>query len=385
MNAEYEALVIGAGPAGLATSRQLARAGVTHLVVERGDSVGQTWVELYDSLILHTARRLSTLPDLPFPPGTPRFPGRLDFLEYLRTYARTFGLPVRLHVDVVGLRRDADVWRARAADGTELCARSVVVSTGIASGPYEPDLPGRDDFCGQVIHSRHYQRPGPFAGQRVLVVGSGNSAADISTELSRAGVAVTVAVRSGATVVPLTIAGIPIQYFGFALAPLPLGARRGVATAFGWAASLGRPSGLPRVPISECTGVPLIGTHLSHALRAGAIQLKTEVVGFVPDGVRFADGEAGSFETVILATGYRAAIGFLEGVVRRDSCGFPLRTDDVTSADEPDLYFVGHNPDVRGGLYRIGRDARLAAERVRSGLCGARQTTTERRLRRNGR
>jgi hypothetical protein len=196
---------------------------------------------------------------------------------------------------------------------------------------------------------------------------------------------VTIAVRSGATVVPLTIAGIPIQYFGFGLALLPLGARRALVTVVGRLAALGRPAALPRAPIARCTGVPVIGRHLPEALRAGAIRLKREVVEFVPDGVRFADGETASFDTVILATGYRAGIGFLGDAVRRDSCGLPLRTDDVTSADQPNLYFVGHNPDVRGGLYRIGRDAKLAAERVRSGLDGARQRATERGPRHNGR
>ena len=200
--AEYEALVIGAGPAGLATSRDLGRAGVdAHLVVERGSEVGQTWAHLYDSLVLHTTRRLSALPGLALPPGTPRFPRRLDYVGYLGKYARAFAVPLRLGTDIIGLRRHSNMWRARTAAGAELSARAVVVATGIASRPYVPDLPGRERFGGRVIHSAEYRRPGPFRGQRVLVVGAGNSAADISVELAHAGIGVTLAVRSGATVI----------------------------------------------------------------------------------------------------------------------------------------------------------------------------------------
>jgi hypothetical protein len=309
----------------------------------------------------------------------------LDFFDYLDAYARTFDLPIRPETNVVALRREAGLWSVRTAEGVDLSARSVVVATGVAAGPYAPELPGLDRFGGRVIHSRLYRRPEPFLGERVLVVGAGNSAADISTELARAGVAVTLSVRSGATVVPLSVAGIPIQYFGFALGPLPLGARRAIASLAGRLATFRSPGPLPHAPIAECTGVPVIGDHLTDALRTGALRLTGKVIELVPGGARFAGGETSPFDSVVLATGYRAAIGFLEGAIRRDSCGFALRVDDVTSADQPDLYFVGHNPDVRGSLYRIGRDARLAAKLVRSGPGGAQRRSTEREPRRYGR
>ena len=111
--------------------------------------------------------------------------------------------------------------------------------------------------------------------------------------------------------------------------------------------------------------------------------MKGGVTELVARGVRFTDNDVLPFDTIILATGYRAAVGLLDGSVQLDSCGFPLRTDEVTSADQPNLYFVGHNPDVRGGLYRIARDAALAAARVRSALDGTPRTPTERRQRRS--
>ena len=380
MTDDYDALVIGAGPAGLATSRELARRGVSHLVVERGGTVGQTWADLYDSLVLHTTRRLSALPDLAFPPGTPRFPTRLDLLGYLREYARRFSLPVQVDTPVVGLQRTSRHWTVRTSRGDTLAARAVVVASGIVSNPYEPPLPGRERFAGCVVHSAAYRRTAPFAGQRVLVVGAGNSAADIAVDLARDGIDVTLAVRSGALVLPLRVAGIPIQYLGFALAALPRRAQHAFGTAMRAASTLvGRRPILPPPPIRDCARVPVIGHHLAEALQCGRVRMKRGAVDLVPGAVRCADGDVLPIDTVILATGYRAAVGFLSGVARLDGCGFAMRTDAVTSADHPGLYFVGHNPDIRGGLYRIGRDARLAAARIRSSLDGTQRTPTERR------
>ena len=202
-----DALIVGAGPAGLATSRELSRAGVRHLVLERGDQIGQTWANLHDSLVLHTARRLSALPGLPFPRGTPQFPTRRGFLEYLQQYADELRLRVETSVEVAELRRRDSVWIARTSTGRDIEARAVVVATGIVSNPHVPEIPGRARYGGRVMHSVEYRRPDGFRGQRVLVVGAGNSAGDISVELAHAGADVTLAVRTGAAVLPREVVG----------------------------------------------------------------------------------------------------------------------------------------------------------------------------------
>src|SRR5687767_3224337 len=113
----FDTLVIGAGPAGLASSRALTLTGARHLVLERGSRPGQTWADLYDSLVLHTARPLSALPGLPFAKGTGLFPKRQDFVAYLEQYATRFAVPLRTHALVTDLRRESTVWRARLASG----------------------------------------------------------------------------------------------------------------------------------------------------------------------------------------------------------------------------------------------------------------------------
>jgi cation diffusion facilitator CzcD-associated flavoprotein CzcO len=382
----YDAVVIGAGPAGLATSAALSRERVQHAVLERGQQLGQTWANLYDSLVLHTAKGLSALPGLRFSRATPLFPSREDFLAYLHRYADRFQLPVETRADVASLTRANGTWTARTTAGVLVEARTVVVATGIVSNPYVPEISGRQRFGGRVLHSVEYRRPDGFTGRRVLVVGAGNSAGEISVELARAGADVTLAVRTGASIFPREIAGIPIQYFSVALASLPRTAQRIAAAMIQGVSALVRgPAVLPPPAVTNCPHVPLIGFHLADLLRDGTIRLKGGLAEFTSGGVRFTDESEQPFDAVILATGYRAAVGMMRNLIRLDECGFARRRDRVVSVDRPDLYFVGHNYDIRGGLFNISRDARLAAEGVTATLRDTSRTSTETPRRRHER
>jgi indole-3-pyruvate monooxygenase len=372
MPSAADTLIIGAGPAGLATSAALSRLGVAHLVLERGSQVGETWAHLYDSLVLHTARRLSALPGLPFPASTPRFPTRRDMVAYLQRYAEMFRVPVETRSEVTALVRADGRWIARTKTGAEFHARAVVLATGIVANPNVPDVPGRENYRGRVLHSVDYRRPDAFVGQRVLVVGAGNSAGEIAAEIARAGARVTVAVRTGAVVVPREIAGVPIQYFSLVIGALPRPAQRATASLMAWLSALVRgPAVLPAPPPARCPKVPIIGFHLVEAIHAGAIQVKGGLAAFTPDGVRFSDGSEDGFDAVMLATGYRAAVGPARDLIRLDDCGFGRRRDRVASLDQPDLYFVGHNYGIQGGLFNIGRDASIAARQIRRTRGGA--------------
>jgi indole-3-pyruvate monooxygenase len=366
-------LVIGAGPGGLATSRELRERRIQHLVLERGSAVGDTWANLYDSLTLHTGKHLSSLPGMSFPRTTPLFPTRPDFLDYLRSYSRRFALPVRTDVEVRELRREEDEWVATTSRG-ELRSRSVVVTTGIVANPRMPRLPGQEVFGGGITHSVAYRNPRPFVGRRVLVVGCGNSGGEIATELAAAGVEVDIAVRSGADVVPLTLFGLPIQYAAYVLTRLPPGARTVAARAMRkLSAARSGPRILPPSPYPPLTRIPLIGFHLVDAIRAGKVALRPGIDRLVPGGVRFTDGSEHPYDEIIMATGYAAAIDFLGGLVRRDERGFALRRDRVVSVDQPNLLFVGHNYDSTGGLHNIARDAPIAATALAASLSGARR------------
>ncbi|MFN8063096.1 MAG: NAD(P)/FAD-dependent oxidoreductase [Vicinamibacterales bacterium] len=361
-------LIIGAGPAGLGTAAELTRAGVAYRLLERGPTLAHSWANLYDSLVLHTGKHMSALPGLPFPRGTSLFPTRAEFLDYMRAYAAHFALLVDTNCDVRSLARVSpdepdSIWQATLADGRILHARAVVVSTGIIANPRVPHIPGRDAFGGRVLHSVDYRRPDEFRGRDVLVVGVGNSGGEIGAELARAGARVTVAVRSGTHVVPREIAGVPLQYLAHGMRKLPKPVRRWLIRQVQQMTV--RKRGAPVLPLpahGPLDAIPLIGFHLVDAIKAGLVTVKRAGLDrFIHDGVVFADGTAAPFDVVILATGFSPALGFLGDLVRTDKKGFALRTDRVTSADQPGLYFVGHNYDTTGGLANIRIDANLVA------------------------
>ncbi len=343
-------------------SRELKLRGVQHVVLER-DAVGASWAGYYRSLILHTGKHLSHLPGMVMPEDMPLFPPRDHFVRYLKTYAARFELPIRPGTSVVSARRGDSGWLVDTGDET-LSARTLVVATGIASNPCRAQLEGEDHFGGTILHSSEYRDPAPFVGRKVLVVGVGNSAGEIAGELGEARAETAVSVRSGAHVMPLKILGVPSQYWSVLLGKLPDPLPGVIAGAANRALRLIR--GRPPVPVPDWPVLakpPLIGDSLPAAIRSGTVTLRGEVVRVSAGAVHFRDGSEERFDVVLLATGYRPAVGFLKGLVRLDAEGFPQR-DGVQSLDQPDLYFVGHVYGPTGAIHTIRRDAPRAARAV---------------------
>ena len=357
----YDAIVVGGGPGGLAVSQQLSARRIVNVVLERGDRAAWMWENVYDSLRLHTGKHLSSLPEMSFPAGTSLFPTRREFTAYIEAYVDRFNLPLRTGAEVTGLRREDGVWVVDS-DGAEYRSRVAVVATGIMSSPLMPDFPGAASFTGRILHSSDYKRPDEFLDSRVLVVGIGNSAAEIASELTAAGVNVAVSVRSGANVVPRSMAGIPSQYFGWAISWLPGSLQRSSvrgAAMVGELLGSRKSSELPgKERLDACPDVPLIDSGVARYIGAGRIKVLPGVVGYTYTGVRLTDGTEWTCDAVILATGYRATIQWMGEYGDRDECGFADRRDRVRSSKYAGLFFVGHNYDGRGGLYNIKLDAK---------------------------
>ena len=371
---ELPVLIVGAGPAGLATAHELSRRRIPYRLFERGPTLGNSWVNAYDSLQLHTGRHMSVLPGCEYPTGTPLFPTRDQFVNYLREYADRASIRVETGRNVRALRRIGDVWVADV-DGAEVQGTAVVMAAGIMSNPLSPAIPGCEDFQGEVIHSVDYRRPDTYRNKRVLVVGVGNSGGEIASELGASGADVTILVRQGANVVPRTIAGIPIQYLAVYIRRLPPGGRKAIALLLRKLSELRVSSTiLPRPTWTPLERIPVIGFHLVEAIRARKVTVKLGAIDrFDQSGVIFGDGTRADFDAVILATGFAPALDPLGDLVRRDERGFASRTDDVTSADQPGLWFVGMRYDTTGAIANINQDAQLVGRRLAS-------WTVERRL-----
>jgi len=363
---DTETVVIGAGPAGLATATCLRHAGRPFLLLEQSAAVGQAWRNHYDRLHLHTSKRLSQLPGLAFPRRVPRYPARTQVIEYLEAYARNFELAPRFGERVVSVRREGSTWLTRS-EREAFRSSNVVVATGFAHVPVRPSWPGLSSFAGQVLHSSEYRNGAPWRGGRVLVVGIGNSGGEIALDLFECGAHPTLSVRSGVNVVPRDFLGVPILAWGIALGHMPLGLADAIASGVSRVA-IGRlePLGLHRPPygpmrqIGSTGHIPLLDIGTVASIRRGEIAVRGGVEAFTREGARFVGRAAAEpFDAVVLATGYRPGLAaFLEAPEA-------LGADEVPRGGAlPGLYFCGFHVVATGMLREIAIEARQIAGEI---------------------
>ena len=358
-----DVLIIGAGPAGLATAYALKQLGVEYCVIERGKQVGYAWTQTYDSLTLHTGKHFSHLPGMKFSSSTPLFPSKSNLLDYLSSYVETFKLNIETDCNVTRVTHNNNRWKVDTSRDQKR-AKFLVVATGIISNPFVPTFDGQEKFSGRIIHSAAYRSPKEYKGKRVLVIGIGNSAAEITVELAQNGIDVTIAVRSGANVVPLRLFGVPIQYHSVLVQNLPRSVRDMMVSVMEkFTKALKGPPVLPKPSYSVLDRQPVIGYKVVNEIRNGRINLRGGIKEFTNGGVVYEDGAAEDFDEVILATGYRSALGIFAGNISLDERGF-ARREGIVSYDHPHLYFVGHNYSTIGGLRNIYHDSQLAARLI---------------------
>jgi putative flavoprotein involved in K+ transport len=272
-------VIVGAGPAGLAVAAALGQGGVLYEVLERAPSIGSSWSTRYDSLQLHTGRWLSGLPGAPIPRAAGSWVRRDDFVAYLEDYARRFDIVPTLNTTLLRVDREQKGWRLETSNATRHAER-VILATGYSSRPFIPDWPGRESFTGLLLHSVEYREPSRYRGRRVLVVGAGNSAADIAVELSAVAGEVLMAVRTPPNIVPRDTLGVPSQLLGIALRGVPETAMNRVTTVL---RRLTVPDlsglGLPAPPGNGYTqflrsrSVPILDHGFVDAVRRGAIRV----------------------------------------------------------------------------------------------------------------
>ncbi|MDX1658404.1 MAG: NAD(P)/FAD-dependent oxidoreductase [Nitriliruptorales bacterium] len=367
-----DVVVVGAGPAGLAVGACLQKRGIEPTILDKTQAVGDSWRWRYDRLHLHTPRIQSSLPGLPIPKRFGQFPSRDDVVRYLVGYARYHGLAPRTGVEVQRIDRDGDGWAVTTSDGTYR-APQVVIATGYNHTARLPDWPGQRDFPGEFLHAREYKNATPYVGRDVLVVGTGNTGAEIAADLAETGAGrVRLAVRTPPHVIPLTIGPIPTTLLGISndYTPAPLADPvNGLLEqiTIGDLSEYGMPT--PETGIveqfQETDVVPIIDVGLVEQLKAGRVEPVAAVTGFEDTKVVLADGVRIEPEVVIAATGYRQG---LEPVVGHlgvlDDTGRPTVHAADTHPAAPGLRFVGLTNPLKGLLFQINIDARLVARAV---------------------
>jgi putative flavoprotein involved in K+ transport len=369
----HELVIVGAGSAGLATAALLKRAGREPLLLEAGPEPGAAWRERYDRLHLHTPRLLSGLPERRIPRRYGRWVSRDDLLAYLGDYAQAERLDVRTGAFVERIDPDGDGWKLTLADAP-LRAETVIVATGYNGAPWMPDWPGRDGFPGEVVHSADYRNPAPYRGRDVLVVGAGNSGAEIATDVAEGGASRSrLSVRTPPQILRRATLGIPAQLVGIAIRYVPPSwvdpismAQRRISIP-----DLSR-RGLPRPDVGVRTTfitkhtTPILDVGIVAAVQRGTVEVVAGVEGFDGADVLLADGSRIAPDAVIAATGFRAGLDSLVGHLDvLDERGMPQKTDGEPVL--PGLWFVGFRLSLGGQL----REGSIAARHVAAAVAAA--------------
>ena len=346
MDGIIDTVVVGGGQSGLAAARELREAGLRPVVLEAGESPTGSWARYYDSLVLFSPARYSSLPGMKFPGDDPdRYPPRDEVTAYLAQYADYLSVDIRTRHRVVEVAANHWGFEVRTAGGEVLQGRSVVAASGGFGRPYWPSLQGLEGYSGKVLHAVDYRNPESFAGLRVVVVGAGNSAVQIATEL--AGYAeVSLATRSPVRFFPQRLLGRDVHF---------------------WLAA----SGVDRVPVGRWlknhpTQPVLDDGHYRKTLRRGMPDRRPMFVGADGSILTWPDGQREHVDAVLLATGYRPELGFLQTMGALNGAGQPIHIGGISRTHQG-LAYVGlewQRSFASATLRGVGRDARYVAERL---------------------
>jgi indole-3-pyruvate monooxygenase len=365
-----DVVVVGSGPAGLAVGACLRRAGIKFVLLEKEKALAPSWRRHYDRLHLHTDRNHSGLPYLPMPRSYPRFPSREQVIAYLENYAQAFSLLPRFGEEVLEARQVEGAWELNT-QAVRYRARALVLATGYNAIPLRPHWPGMEGYQGALLHSSEYKSGERFRGQDVLVVGFGNSGGEIAIDLFEHGARPSIVVRGAVNLLPRELLGLPILTWALALSKLPPRVADLVSApllwmTFGNLARLGlkkAPTG-PLTELSTRGRVPLIDVGTVDLIRRKSVQVRPGIREFTRSGVRFDDGTDGSYQAIVLATGYKQeltrVLGDVDGVI--DAAGRPLTSGRETAV--PHLYLCGFYVAPTG----MFREAGIEALRIADGV-----------------
>jgi hypothetical protein len=367
-----DVVIVGAGASGLSAAGALQRRGIEAVILEQDQRLGDTWARRYDLLRLHTVRGFSGLAHYRIPSRYSCYLSREEFVAYLAEYARHFRLRIETGCVVHKIRLGSNTpaaWVAATAVDEWHC-RVIVVAAGQYRIPILPKWAGRESYRGDLVHSARYATGSAYAGKRVLVVGLGNSGAEIATDLAEQGASyVALSIRTPPPIVPRDPFGISVQRISILLSLLPAA----VADRLGRLASrlaLGdlTQHGLPPaawMPYSA-RRIPVIDVGFVSALKRGLVHIRPALASLTADGVAFRDGSTESFDAIIAATGFGTGLdALLETGGMLNAAHEPIYLSGQPTA-HPGLYFMGYIHSLRGHLF----EGNLASRRLARNVAG---------------
>lgn len=321
MSEMYDVIVIGAGQAGLAAGYHLKKKGLLYVILEANSEPTGSWPQYYDSLRLFSPASYSSLPGMPFPLKADIYPTREEVISYLKQYAEHNRFPIHCSIRVERVERN-EIFYVHTAEGELYRTKNIVCATGSFNQPFIPELEGRSDFKGKIIHSSEYRNPDSFRNQRVIIVGRGNSAVQIGAEISGVASSALLAVLHPVQLVPQRFLGRDVHF---------------------WLKIIGYDS-FPFWRFGLTVGSPSAAIDMDgykNKLETGQLKQKNMFKRIYSEGVIWPDGSKEAVDSIIFATGYKPIIPYLHGVEGAlDNRGYAVQKGGVSST-VPGLYYLG--------------------------------------------
>lgn len=342
--------LIGAGPAGLATARNLQRRGIPFVGFEKHNDVGGLWdignphSTVYESAHLISSKRMTEFAEMPMADSVADYPSHRELRDYFRSYADHFDLrdAYRFRTEVLGIERLDHGWRVTSRCGEQQrqeTYRGVLLANGTLSEPNLPTFEG--SFEGQMLHSAQYKSAAIFEGKRVLVVGAGNSGCDIAVDAVHRASKVSLSVRRGYHFVPKYVFGRPADSIGGRIV-LPRALKQRLDHfLLRWFTGDPQRLGFPEPDHALYESHPIVNSLVLYHLGHGDLDVRANIARFDGSTVHFTDGTADTFDLVLMATGYKLHYPFID----RDELNW--------RGAAPHLYLNCFHPD-RDDLFIMG-------------------------------
>ena len=328
---QQQIALIGAGPSGLAGARALSKHGIAFQGFEAHTDVGGLWnignsrSTVYESAHLISSKRTTEFKEFPMPQGTADYPSHRELLDYFKAYAEHFDLKrlYRFGVRVLRVEPVSDapdtLWRitmdAGEGEGQQETHeyKGVVIANGILAEPNKPEWPGQ--FNGQLLHTSAYKKADQFKGQRVLIVGAGNSGCDIAVDAVHHAQSVDISVRRGYYFVPKYVFGLPADTVG-GKTKLPRWLKQKVdSTMLKWFTGDPVRFGFPKPDYKMYESHPIVNSLILHHIGHGDVKVRPDVSRLDGHTVHFKDGSQADYDLVMTATGYKLHYPFINNAL----------------------------------------------------------------------
>jgi hypothetical protein len=379
-----EVLVIGAGPAGIASAYYLQQAGIPYQVVDRAEQIASTWNSLYPSLKLNTSRFFSHLPEKRFPLSYGLFPTGKQYHHYLCEYVQEQQLNIQLGVTVHSITPENNGWRVIAND-RDAWYPAVISATGRFGKPYTPHIAGMETFNGRLYHAHQYLNPHDFDNRRVMVLGNGPSGVDIATELGRIrrdpNRPIFLGQRTGVVLRPRYPYGLPKHVWVMIGEKLPKKWGDKLIDTVNGAKFKNLDRYGIKTPVTEEESSAAGGTRgyeLIDVVKKGWVKPTDAPIRFTPDAVELQDGTLLELDDVILCTGYHAVMfNYFNEPVEVDNQGWAMRVDGNFERQDTGkrqikgyegLYLVGVFYTGKGAMYNFNVEAEQAVREIQEHL-----------------